>query len=411
MRRKLLDIFYVFGAEVRRIFSDKMVLLVFFVATVIYPVVFCAIYNTEYMHNLPVAVVDESKSADSKRFVHKLDALPEVMVTYKCNTMAEAEQLMKDHQVHAIFFLPRDYGTRLAELQTARIGVFCDMSSFYYYKNAVTGGSNLLIDEMHTIELQRYEMSGMDNKQAGDMVQPVVYDDIKLYNPTGGFASFFVPALLMIVLHQTLFFGISIMYGGARENRKELYRLPAHLRGNSTHRVIFGRALCYVLLYIPISGFVLWLVPWLFHLPQLGTVYDLVMFLLPFILAVTFLGMFFGTLFIRQKMTGVLSFLFFSAILFFLSGIVWPQSNMPKFWLWFSYLFPSTPGIQGYVRISSMGAHLAEVRSEYIALWIQADAYFVLTCMATYWKNYRRHIRVKMLRLARQVQRPTQTNK
>lgn len=404
MKRVLLDIWQVFGAEVRRVFSDRMVPLVFFVATVIYPVVFCAIYNTEYMHNLPVAVVDESHSADSKRFVHKLDALPEVDVDYKCNTMAEAEYLMCNHDVHAIFYLPVDYGTRLAELQTARVGVFCDMSSFYYYKNAVTGGSNLLIDEMQTIELQRYEMSGMSGQQAGEMVNPVIYDDVKLYNPSGGFGSFFVPALLMLVLHQTLFFGIGILYGAAKENRKELYHMPAHLRGNSTHRVIFGRALCYVMIYIPVCGFVLWLVPWLFHLPQLGTLYDLVMFLLPFILAATFLGMFFGTFFIHQKVSGVLCCLFFSVILFFLSGIVWPQSNMPKFWLWFSYLFPTTPGIQGYVRISSMGAHLSEVRSEYIALWIQAGAYFVLTCLATYWKNYRRHIQVQMLRRVRQLQ-------
>ena len=403
MKRALMDIFYVFGAEVRRIFSDKMVMLVFFVATVLYPIVFCTIYNTEYMHNLPVAVVDDSRSADSKRFVYKLDALPEVSVSYRCNTMAEAEKLMRDHQVRAIFYLPADYGTRLAELKTARIGVFCDMSSFYYYKNAVTGGSNLLIDEIHTLELQRYEMSGMSDQQAGEMVQPVVYDDVKLFNPSGGFASFFVPALLMIVLHQTLFFGICIMYGGARENRKELHRLPSHLRGAHTHRLIFGRALCYLLIYIPICGFVLWLVPWAFQLPQLGTVYDLVMFLLPFLLAVIFLGMFVGTLFVRQKMSGVLCLLFFSAILFFLSGIVWPQSNMPKFWLWFSYLFPSTPGIQGYVRISSMGAHLTEVRFEYIALWIQAGTYFVLTCFATYWLNYRRRIRLRLLRMAHNV--------
>lgn len=385
----LYDIWKVFGAEVRRVFSDRMVMLVFFVATVIYPIAFCAIYNTEYMHNSPMAVVDESRCEASERFIHKLDALPEVSVEYKCSNMAEAEQLMRDRKVHSIVYFPRDYGTRLAELQTARICIFCDMSSFYYYKNAVTGSSNLLINEMQSIEVQRYEQVGLDDQQANEMVQPVVYDDIKLYNPSGGFASFFVPALLIIVLHQTLFFGICIMCGGANENKKELYRIPSYLR-HSVHRVIFGRALCFVLLYIPISGFVLWIVPWFFHLPQLGTVYDLVMFLLPFVLAVTFFGMSFGTLFSREKMSTVLCCIFFSAILFFLSGMVWPQSNMPKLWLWFSYIFPSTPGIQGYVRISSMGAHLKELQFEYLALWTQAACYFVTTCVITYWKNFKR---------------------
>lgn len=387
----MYDIWEVFTAEVRRVFSNKMTILVFFVATVIYPLVFCAIYNTEYMHNMPVAVVDESHSAESKSFCHKLDALPELNVDYRCNNMAEAEQLMRDHDVHAIFYFPKDFGTRLAEMETARVGVFCDMSSFYYYKNAVTGGSNLLIDEMHAIELQRFGMAGMTGQQAYEMVQPVVYDDVKLYNPTGGFGSFFIPALLMLVIHQTLFFGIGIMAGEANEKKNALKLIPPRLRSKSIHRVTIGRALCFILLYIPVTGFVLWIVPHLFHLPQLGSVRTLVAFLLPFILATTFFGMSFGNFFVREKMSGVLSCLFFSVLLFFLSGLVWPQSNMPRIWLVFSYLFPSTPGIEGFVRISSTGATLAEVRNEYLALWLQAGIYFSTACLSLrFIKRYRK---------------------
>ncbi|MBR1798557.1 MAG: ABC transporter permease [Bacteroidales bacterium] len=387
MTHILQDIWTVFTIEIRRVFSNRMTVLVFFVATILYPLAFCAIYNTEAMHDLPVAVVDESHCEASKRFIHKLDALPEVSVQYRCNNMAEARQLMKDRAVHAVMYIPSDYGTRIATMSTARIGVFCDMSSFYYYKNAVTGGSNLLIDEMHTIELERYAMTGLTGQQADEMVQPVVYDDVKLYNPSGGFASFFVPALLMLVLHQTLFFGIGIMSGSAYEDRKSMLLIPAHLRGRSIYRVTFGRALCFILLYIPICAVVLFLIPYLFHLPQLGSLHDIALFLLPFILAVTFFGMSFGNFFVHEKMSGVLCCLFFSVVLFFLSGIVWPQSNMPTFWLAFSYLFPSTPGIEGFVRISSMGATLQEVRGEYLALWIQTAAYFVMACLSFWFVN------------------------
>jgi hypothetical protein len=36
-------------------------------------------------------------------------------------------------------------------------------------------------------------------------------------------------------------------------------------------------------------------------------------------------------------------------------------------------------------------------------LWIQAGTYFVLTCFATYWLNYRRRIRLRLLRMAHNV--------
>ncbi len=382
LTRNLQDIWDVFSAEVRRVFSDRLVMLVFFVATVIYPLIFCCIYLNEVVVDLPVAVVDESRCEASKRMIHKIDATPEISVQYKALSMAEAEQLMRDHKVRAIFYIPRDYGIRIAHMQTARVGVFCDMSSFFFYKNALLGGSNVLIDEMHTIELQRYGMAGMTGRQADDMVQPVVYDDVKLYNPSGGFSSFFLPALLVLVVHQTLFIGIGVMAGDANENRKALKMIPPRLRSHSTYRVTLGRALCFILIYIPITLLDLWLIPRWFHLPQLGAIYDLLLFLLPFVLAVTFFGMTFGNLFVREKTSGILCCVFFSVMLFFLSGAVWPQSAMPAFWRAFSYIFPSTPGVEGYIKISSMGASLAEIRHDYLTLWVQAGLYFITACLS-----------------------------
>ncbi len=380
--RNLQDIWEVFSAEVRRVFSDRLVLLVFFIATVLYPLIFCCIYLNEVVVNLPVAVVDESHCEASKRLIHKIDATPEIAVQYKALSMAEAEQLMRDHKVHAIFYIPRDYGTRIAQLRTARVGVFCDMSSFFYYKNALLGGSNVLIDEMHTIELERYGMAGLTGQQAAEMVQPVVYDDVKLYNPGGGFSSFFLPALLILVVHQTLFIGIGVMAGDANENRKALNLIPPRLRNHSTYRVTMGRALCFILIYIPVTLLDLWLIPRLFHLPQLGAVHDLLLFLLPFVLAVTFFGMTFGNLFVREKTSGILCCVFFSVMLFFMSGVVWPQSAMPPFWRAFSYLFPSTPGVEGYIKIASMGAPLAGIRHDYLTLWVQTGVYFVTACLS-----------------------------
>lgn len=66
---------------------------------------------------------------------------------------------------------------------------------------------------------------------------------------------------------------------------------------------------------------------------------------------------------IRNRETCMLLFVFTSVPLLFLSGISWPGAAMPAFWKYFSYIFPSTFGINGYVRINSMGATLNEVSS------------------------------------------------
>ena len=379
LRMNLYDIWTALSAEVRHVFSDSTVLLIFFIAPLLYPLIFCYMYKTENVENLPVAVVDEAVCSESKRFIHKLDATPEINVEYKCCNMHEAQELLKNNEIHAIFYFPKDFSQRLASMQTARIGVFADMSSFYYYKAALLGSNAVLIDEMHTIELQRYAMAGLTGEDAKIQLQPISDEEITAFNPTGGYGSFFLPALFVLVVHQTLFLGICLLCGDARENKRSLKNIPARLRTRSIHRVALGRSLCYLLIYTPIVIMTMWFIPRWFQLPQLGNLYTILIFMLPFLLAVIFFGMTMGNLFVRQKLSPMLCFAFFSLVLFFLTGMVWPQCSIPKFWLWFSYLFPSTPGVQGFIKVSSMGASLADVRSEYLALWIQAAAYFATT--------------------------------
>ncbi len=230
---------------------------------------------------------------------------------------------------------------------------------------------------MHTIQLQRYAADGLTGLPAQEQMQPVVYQEITAFNPTNGYGSFLLPALIILVVHQTLFLGICLLCGDARENKRSLLVIPARLRTRCTHRVTIGRALCYLIIYTPICLITLWFIPRMFHMPQLGNLYSILVFLLPFILAVIFFGITVGNIFVRYKVSPLLCFAFFSLILFFSTGMVWPQCNMPRFWYGFSLIFPSTPGVQGFIKISSMGASLADVRAEYIALWVQAGLYFV----------------------------------
>ncbi len=376
------DTWDVFAAEVRRVFGDKTTVVIFFLATVVYPPLYYYIYHPEMLTEMPVAVVDLSQGKDAKRFVHKLDATPELTVAYRCANIGDAEQLLREHTVKAIFLVPKDYDALIAHQRTGTVTVVTDISSFIYYKNALMGGSNVLLDEMKTTQLAFQAAEGVTGEQARTQIEPVAYDDVKLYNPGGGYASYFIPALLMLVVHQTLFFGICVLCGDANENRKALRLIPPRLRSHSVYRVTLGRLLCFLFIYFPITMLDLWIIPYLFGMPQLGRPSDVMMLVLPYVIAITCFAMTLGNIFARERLSMLLCCLFFSVILFFLSGVVWPQSNMPRFWYVFSYLFPSTPGIQGFVRISSMGATLHEVRHELLALWLQAGIYFGTACLS-----------------------------
>lgn len=367
--------------ELRTIFTDVGVMLLFFIASLLYPLLFAAIYTNETVTGVPVAVVDESASIESRRMIHKLESTPELAVDYRCCTMAEAEELMKRHAVRGVVYFPRDYAARLAKGLTARVGLFCDMSSFLYYRSVYSAAQAVMLDEMKHIQLCRYDAAGLTGEAARVQLAPVEYDDVKLFSPAGGFESFLVPGLLVLVVFQTFFLGICVLTGTHNQRRQ---RGCYVVRG--TGRVVVGRLLAYLLMYVPVVAVDLVLLPRLFHLPCVGRLADIMLFLLPFLLASV---AFFLTIsaVVRERDTGVLVFIFFSLVLLFSSGLVWPACRMPGVWRWMGWIFPSTHGLEGFVRINSMGARLGQVQFEYQMLWVEAGIYFLTACLVERWRQ------------------------
>lgn len=205
------------------------------------------------------------------------------------------------------------------------------------------------------------------------------------FNPTAGFAAFLIPAVLVLIIQQTLLLGIGLAAGTARENNRFKDLVPINRHYNGTLRIVLGKGLSYFLVYVLVSFYVLHIVPRLFSLNQIGQPGSLVLFVAPYLAACIFFAMT-TSIAIRNRETCMLIFVFTSVPLLFISGISWPGAAIPPFWKYVSYIFPSTFGINGFVKINNMGATLSEVAFEYKALWIQAGVYFLTTCWVYRWQ-------------------------
>ena len=193
-----------------------------------------------------------------------------------------------------------------------------------------------------------------------------------IFNPQAGFASFLIPAVLMLVIQQTLLLGMGMRCGTAREKN-----LP--IADGAGEEIM--RCLAWLLLYVPVSVYVLCVVPRLFRLPCLERADDLALFLFPYLLACVFFARSLGRL-MKQREICIPFIVFTSVPLLFISGISWPASAMPEWWKALSLVFPSSPGIRGFVALHNMGARLEDVRPEWCLLWLQAAIWFTVAMVA-----------------------------
>lgn len=378
-----------FAHEMKRIFSNSGVLVIFFLGSLAYPFLYKAMYWNEQITDIPVAVVDMSCSDESREFLHKWAAAPDVKIAYTCTSMAEAERLLRDQKVHGIIYFPADYASQLADpLGQAHISLYCDMSSFLYMKGLYMSCNLVMIESMQNVQIDRYEQMGIGKEFAWQLVQEAPYAERALFSPTGGYGSFLIPAVLVMILHQTLFFGICMLAGAIKEEKSELYRIPGRRRGYSAFRTIIGRGGAYFVIYYGLAAILLGFLPRLFDLPHIGAIEDILRFNVPFILSVVFFALCVG-FFIRNQESSIVLLITTSLIFLFIAGISWPKELVPDGWRYLSYLIPYTWASHGFIHINSMGASLWDVRTEYMALWILAAAYFLIAVLMFIIAGYR----------------------
>lgn len=65
------DFWGIFCHELRQIFSDSGVLLIFLVAGLVYPLLYNVVYLNGILSETPVAIVDNCDSPDSHRFIRR----------------------------------------------------------------------------------------------------------------------------------------------------------------------------------------------------------------------------------------------------------------------------------------------------------------------------------------------------
>ena len=377
------DLFYIWKQEFRTTFRDQGVLIFFVLVPLVYPLIYSFIYTNETIREVPTVVVDNSRSSLSWEYLRKVDASPETSIMAHCADMEEAKLMLKDRKAYGIIYIPAHFSDDIARGKQTQVSIFCDMSGLLYYKALLTANTNVSLAMNADIKMKR--AGNTTARQDEITAYPIEYEDVAIFNPTNGFAAFLIPAVLILIIQQTLLLGIGLSAGTAREQNRFKDLVPINRHYNGTLRIVMGKGLSYFMVYSLVAVYILCVVPRLFSLNQIAIPGVLTLFALPYLAACIFFAMT-ASIAIRNRETCMLLFVFTSVPLLFLSGISWPGAAMPEFWRYFSYIFPSTFGINGYVRINSMGATLNEVSFEYQALWIQTGIYFLTTCLVYRWQ-------------------------
>lgn len=376
----IVTLFRVWRREFRMVFSDIGVMIFFFFLTSMYPIIYTLIYNPETVKDIPIVVVDNSRTPKSRELARMVDATDAIKVYDYAANLQDARKIQNTHEAFGILEIPADYDKAIGRGEQAVVTFYADMALLLRYRAFVGSltdvqlalGTKIQQEEISTIGLPGQLVSGA----------PVESEAIMLGDPTQGFASFIIPGILVLILQQSMVLGVSMLAAGGSERRRrnggiDPLAIPA---GPAT--TILGKTMCYLCIYAPICIYVLHIVPMIFSLPHIGHLTDYLLFILPMLLASVFMAMTISV-FVTERESSMLVVVFTSVVFLFLSGLTWPRYAMNGFWQLLGDCIPATWGVEGFIRMNSNGSLLAQESHAYAMLWILAGVYFVTAYLVT----------------------------
>lgn len=271
---------------------------------------------------------------------------------------------MSERTVSGILLIPGNFERDLLHGRPSPVALYADASYFLIYQRIAGAVSAVARTLGSEVESARLVGAGVDPALAGAVVDPMPLTAVPLFNPQGGYATYLLPAAFILILQQLLLIGTSLLGTIPDPDRPSAGALAT----------VTGKYIAYLVPAALILPFYLIALPYLYGIPRLGSPATILLFALPFVLAVCGLGLIAPAVF-RTPLAVQLAAAAVGLPFFFLAGFSWPQESMPDAVRLVARLLPSTSAIDGLVRVAQLGAPLSEVAEPFLTLWALAGLY------------------------------------
>lgn len=310
---------------------------------------------TTDVRDVPMVVVDDDRSSDSRALVSRFEASENFVVVDTVTSVREIDAYLDSGRAWMALVIPGDYSDRIGAGQSSVVQVVADGTDANSTNVALGYAGNLVAS--YARELAAETGRGP--------AAPLVTADVRVwFNPELESRDFMIPGILalLLLIITTNLSSMAIVREREVGTLEQLNVTPI-----ARWELITGKLLPYALVgmvdvLLVIAVALLW-----FEVPLRGSVALLMLMCGVYLLTTLGLGLFVSTISSTQQQAMMTASFFFLIPMVFLSGFVFPIENMPEWIQPVTYLIPLR-----YFLVILRGIFLKGVGLE--TLWPQALA-------------------------------------
>ena len=377
-----MSLFQLFKRELGGIFTNSTLLLTVFGGVLFYSFLYPLPYVSQVPREQQVVVVNLDNSQLSRRLVRMVDATPQVQIQTEVASLAQAKEQMMAQKLAGILVIPKNFYRDLLLGSRPTLAFAGDASYFLVFGTVLEGMSVAGMTLSAEIKVTQLLMSGQPIQLAREQYSAVTLGLHALFNEAEGYVNYVIPAVFVLILHQTLIMGAGILGASENEQFRE-GKIPQWQI--SPLDLLLARTIIFVIIYTLLSLYYYGPAYAFYDIPRLAAMGDLALLNLVFLLPVCFLGICLGTVLPRRELV-TLIVLLTSMPLVFACGFIWPTSAIPVPINTLMQLIPAVPGIKAFILLNQMGASFHQILPQVIHLTILTALYGATALLLLKWK-------------------------
>src|SRR5690554_4003149 len=370
--------------EFKRIFSNDVLLAIFFGAPILYGFLFGYVYQQAKVVDLPIVIIDQDRSPTTDKIIDAFEDNEGLLVTDVRYSAGNIIAEMPLEQYAAVITLPTNFEADVFQKRHPEIRVDLNMANILNANTASVNIQSVLMTLNAGMEIEALKKQGMHPAQAYSSYESFKINFNKLYNSTGNYVTFMLPGLLGGIMQQIIFLAMALVFSRdfedgyfgklIKESKSSLYHIALKATPFLLMLPLMWLAVSFFFPYFNIEAGI-------FNFPMLVLTALLT-------LASMCIGMLFSIAIPSQlKATELLMVI--STPAFILSGFTWPTMAIPSAITNIAQFIPLTQFLSGFRKIAFYGGNLSSIKSEIGMLVLITLVSFVAMAILLQFKIYR----------------------
>ena len=373
-----------FRLETKAFFSNAAILLTVFGGVLFYSFLYPLPYAKQVPREQRVVVANLDGSQLSRTLERMVDATPQVRIEQRVCSIAEAREMFLRDKMAGILVIPEHFYRDLLLGQSPVLSYAGDASYFLVYGAVLEGmaaaGSTLAAQ----VKVQRMVLSGHPIAVASEQYSSIRMNLRPVFNSTSGYVNYVIPAVFILILHQTLVMAGGIL--GGTQNEMQRKGIQGYWLSAPPLKLLAVRTGFLVAIYWFLCMYYFGFSYVFYDIPRMADFAQLNLVMLPFLLGAALLGICLGFILPRRELTTLLVLLS-SMPLIFGSGFIWPVEAIPSPVSILVQYIPVIPAIKMFLALNQMGADFTTLLPLWLKMWRCVAIYGFFALLLIYYKK------------------------